>query len=263
MGRGVLTFILGLSVSKMASQRERIESESEPSEAELIAAYRGDFDEVEEAIDPRSARGGKSYNYFPRDEGEEDDRLERVKWTSPVNDAPDARIILPTGNVDSEAARMLQNENIVVKGGGGGAKNRTDNRKLFRPNRAITFEGKPISQAVAIHIRGLSRGAIWYTRQNLEAIKAMLGQLVTTINAGEIPPSIPYLRKKKKIRTWDCVIWLPEGADVEALRKHPRISSQCINMISVERGGEKVAYLNSLDEHIATLNALAESEKTG
>lgn len=227
----------------MASQRERFEDEYRPSDEELARLYRGDFGPpMEDPVDPRCALGGKSYQYFPRFESEEeeslyrDSRLDRVGWVDP--DGVAAR--------DAEEL-MQQREDVVVRGGGGGQKNKADNRKLFKPTRAVIAEERPLCAVVPFHVTRIMRGAMWYYRAHPQAPRSLLVQLADAIRKGEIAKTIPYKRDEVKIKTFSIVVWLPDSSIVDALRSRKRVASLFLNAAATERGGEKVAHLNSWD----------------
>ncbi len=253
----------------MASQRSRLAADWAPSEEE-IAATRAAEDysftpDVAEELDPRWMIGGKSHQPYAKYESDEEEaaakesRLDRVRWTQAADEAKDARIVLPTGYVDSEAEKMLQNENIVVRGSGGGSKNKNDNRKIFKPTRAVIVEEKPLCAVVPFCVGKITRGSMWYYRAHPQAPRSLLIQLADSIRKGEIAKTIPYKRDEVKRKTWRMVIWLPDSSITDALRTRKRVASLFLNAAAIERGGEKVTYLNSWD---AMPNALAHEGKT-
>jgi hypothetical protein len=220
----------------------------EIDEAALAAAHAGvseiavepeipeSVEDIFAEIDPRCARGGKSYQFFPRFETEEefqawrDSRPDRESWID-EDGRPNAQIVMS----------MAPGEPGARTPRGSSSESKRPQKKPVKPVKEYKVkEGESASPLVRAHVRGLTHGVREFYGRNPGLACSIAKQIAQKIATKQVPLIPRRKRSKVKNKSIGIEIYGLNEADATQLRRRPGSLAQELTKFAYEQDGARI-----------------------
>jgi hypothetical protein len=216
----------------MASHRSHIAANCVIKPVELPES----IEELIEDVDSRCARGGKSYQSFPRFESAEaflawrDSRADRESWID-SDGRPNAGMV----------ALTMPGEPGLRTPHGSRSENKSAPKKPVKPRKEYKVREKQSdSPLVRMYVRGLTHGVREFYWRNSGSACAIAKQLVKKIEKKEVPLMPRRKRSEVKNRSIGIEIYGLTEEDATQLRRRPGSLAQELVKFAYEQDGARI-----------------------